>query len=559
MELDHSYYEQSREYIEELAKKTDFKGYRLGTAGNGKKSLFVDWKPRMEDLFAYSDGKLLVMAFDKFTGNEAFSAYNKFSIKKNSYEKQIDLMCHYINFYTTFYDTDREFIMGYLKVKYELENRKRFGPNSIPAFLDFLYEMLITPKFVARMTRMVNDCYIDDIEGNMDGRGKYIKNAEIKHLESLEFTNQHVKILLKISHTMKMISPLIFQFAYLNGIKLDKSNDLIYNAYRPLFDIMTENVNIYNKLVVYVRAKVLESKAHNPSMFEQREIFGVDEATLMGDLTKKVLIVNNVFKFMFPCKWNEKEHKFRENIVGFLKVVLKFQLAYFIKLQLEQTLTEVTNSSSEDGLSNMDKMKNIMNKINEGHVIISELNSHQTMKYINKNFDIDVSEEELQYYRDHLHPSPLQNQLVTSYWSKYFGSYRDSYSWTRREFVYLSLVLKKILLIKSGYPPESKYTGRCILPFILTGNTSEIPNMKAVRNSRFIAKIEESPMYRELMRNKYSYLEEIQPCAIMNILSQIINTQYSLVSYEDKDDLGKIIDYNEDILADEMIAFFNLI
>lgn len=559
MIVDHNYYEQSPEYIEELEKETDTKGYSLGVAGNGKKSLFVDWKPRKEDIFASSDGKLLVMSFDKFAGHERFGVYNKFSVKKSSYEKQMDLMCHYINFYTTFYDTDREFITGYLKVKYELDNCKRFGPDSAPAFLDFLYEMIITPKFVARITRMVNDCYIDDIEGETNGRGKYIKNVEVKHLESLEFTNQHVKVLLKISHTMKLISPLIFQYAYLNNIKLDKSNDLIYQAYRPLFDIMTENVNIYNKLVVYVRAKVLESKAHNPSMFDQREIFGVDEAILMGDLTKKVLIVNNIFKLMFPCKWSEKENKFRENVVGFLKVVLKFQLVYFIKLQLEQTLTEVTNSSNDDGLSNMDKMKNILNKLNEGLVVISEANSHQTIEFVRKNNDITITDDEIEYYRRYLSPSPYQSRLVTSFWNRQFGSYRDSYNWTRKEYIFLMLMMKKILLIKSGCSPDSVYTGRSVLPFIISGNTMSLPNMKVIRNSKFIAKVEESSAYRELMDHKYNYLEEIQPCAILNDISMLINTQFSIVSYEDQGSLGRPIEYNEDILADEMIAYFNMI
>ena len=483
MELDHTYYESAPEYEEELNKVTDMKGYSLGLAGNGKRSLFVGFKPRKEDVFADSDGKLLVMHFDTFMGNPRFGAYNKFAVKKSSYEKKLELMCQYINFFTTFYDTDREFITGYLKVKYELDNLKKFDETCPNAFLDFLYEVLITPKFVARITRMVNDCYIDDIEDNGEpGKTKYVKNVEVKHLESLEFTNQHVKILLKISHTMKLISPLIFQYAYLNNIKLDRHNDLIYNAYKPLFDIMTEDCNIYNKIVVYTRAKVLESKAHNPSMYDQREIFGTDEATLMGELTQKVLIVNNIFKLMFPCKWDEKQGKFKENVIGFLKTVLKFQLGYFIKQQLDQNLTELTNSGNDDGPSNMDKMKNILNKIDEGEVIISEENSHLTLEYIKKTFDIEITEEEIDYYRKNYTPSTLQHQLVTSFYSKYFISYRDSYNWTRREFIYLALLLKKMLLIMSGFEPDSTYNGKCVFPFILTGNTKEHSSIKVIRD-----------------------------------------------------------------------------
>ena len=75
---------------------------------------------------------------------------------------------------------------------------------------------------------------------------------EKKHLESLEFTNQHIKILLRISFGMKVIAPILFHYVSINVIKLDKDSDLIYRFYRKLFDIFSDNVNIYNKLFTYV-------------------------------------------------------------------------------------------------------------------------------------------------------------------------------------------------------------------------------------------------------------------------------------------------------------------
>ena len=107
----------------------------------------------------------------------------------------------------------------------------------------------------------------------------------------------------------------------------------------------------------------------------------------------------------------------------------------------------------------------------------------------------------------------------------------------------------------SGFEPNSIYTGKCVLPFILTGNTKEHSSIKVIRNTKFIAKVEESATYKELMTTKYGYLEEVQPSAIINLLGQIINNEYTLVSYEDQDSLGRDIDYNEDILSDEVTAF----
>lgn len=558
-------YEQSELYQRELNKVTEVKlnekgipEYCYGIAGNGKRSLFVGWKPLKKDEFATTDGKVLVVKFDKFLNEPNFAVYNNFTIRKSSYEKQIELIAKYMNFYTTFYDVDREFIVSYQKVKFELDNRKRFTEENSNAFIDFMYEVIVTPTFAGRIARMINDVYIDDIEGSIDGKARYVK-SETKHLESLEFTNQHVKILLKISTVMKLLAPLIFQYVHLNVIKLDKDSDLIYRCYERLFQIFSENVDIYNKLVVYTRAKVLESKAHNPAMYEQRDIFGNDEAILINRLVKKVLISDNIFKFKFPEKWDKKNTKFSENIVGFLKTILKFQLNYFIKQQFETNLTEMTNSNTADGVSDMDKMRCIMNKIDEGDVVASLVNCKKTIEFIKKNVDIEVTDDELQYYRIHHKPSEFQVRLVSAYWCKYFGSYRDTYNLVRKEYLYLMLVLKKKLLIASGFSPSSIYDGRCVLPFLISGNVSDKVNMRLIRNTKFISKIDENSTYKSIMSDKYSLLEEIQPNAITMVLSQIINTEFTFVVYEDPAVLGNPIVYNEDIISDEILNFINMI
>ena len=61
-------------------------------------------------------------------------------------------------------------------------------------------------------------CPFDDIESD---KSKSYPGKEKKHLESLEFTNQHIKILLRISFGMKIIAPILFHYVTINVIKLD--------------------------------------------------------------------------------------------------------------------------------------------------------------------------------------------------------------------------------------------------------------------------------------------------------------------------------------------------
>lgn len=209
----------------------------------------VTWKPKDEDVIANNDGKLFILRFDKAFGIPKLGIYNKFFIKKASYEKQLDVICKYMNFFMKFYDDERELVSAYLKIKYAIDREQKFNENNSDQLIDLIYELLFTDSIVNKIYKIVEDNYLDDIESS-DSK-KYV--MEKKHLESLEFTNNHIKILLRISFGMKLIAPIMFHYVSFNVIKLDKDSDLIYKFYRKLFDIFSDEVNIYNKLFTYVK------------------------------------------------------------------------------------------------------------------------------------------------------------------------------------------------------------------------------------------------------------------------------------------------------------------
>lgn len=265
-----------------------------------KKSKITTWKPKPEDCIVRSDGKVFIINFDKiFTPEDVVVSYNRFMIKKASYEKQLDVIVRYINFFMKFYDTDNEMALNYLKIKYAIDNEKLFTEDNPDQLIDLIYEIFFSDSIIEKINQLVEDNYLDDIESSEESK-KYI-NKEKKHLESLEFTNKHIKILLRISFGMKCIAPIMLHYVFLNNIKLERDSDLIYTFYKRLFDIFSDDVNIYNKLYVYVKAKVLESKSHNSPIFEQRDILGVDEVTVIRNFLHKVLISENVIKF-----WSHK-------------------------------------------------------------------------------------------------------------------------------------------------------------------------------------------------------------------------------------------------------------
>jgi len=339
-----------------------------------KKSLINTWKPKASQIYVEPDGKKFICHFDKILGNHDFINYNVFVISKGSYENQLDLITDYTNFFMNVYDPDDELVTAYLKCQTSLLEDRRYDADSMDSFIEFIYEIIFTPSIVKKINKMVEDNYLDDIESNTEEKKKYMKN-EKKHLESLEFTNQHIKILLRISFGMKIMSPVLFHYLYLNHIKIEKDSEIIFRFYQKLFEIFgygdvyeyfsdageliekgikqevidqgiqsgwfypiergyetyyylqdgsyytLSKINMYNKLFVYVKAKVLESYSNNSLIFEQREIFGVDLYSVINLFTKKVLISENMVKYKFPETYDVKQKKFKENIIGFNKTM----------------------------------------------------------------------------------------------------------------------------------------------------------------------------------------------------------------------------------------------
>ena len=218
------------------------------------------WKVSIEDKMVDSDGKLYVVKFDKIFGIKELGIYNRFSIKKGSYENQLDIITRYTNFFMKFYDEDNELAMAYIRCKFAIDKEKLFDKDTMQGMIDFLYETMITPTMVEKIERMVEENYLDDIETVKDG--KYVLK-EKKYLESLEFTNEHIKILLCISFCMKIMSPVIFHYFAINVIKLDSDSLYIFKFYEKLFEVFGTRCNMYNKLFVYVSGLCVQSSVMN--------------------------------------------------------------------------------------------------------------------------------------------------------------------------------------------------------------------------------------------------------------------------------------------------------
>lgn len=219
-------------------------------------------------------------------------------------------------------------------------------------------------------------------------------------------------------------------------------------------------------------------------------------------------------------------------------------------------MTEVTNIKNSEGLSGQDKMEMNIKKMDEGKALIAKMNAEETADEIKRIIDLPVSDEEIEYMKDHWKPNELQIRLIYSYFANYFGNYRDSNLVTRNNFYYFALLLKKKLLLEYGWEPNDKgVIETAVLPYVLTGNLEGRMNSRIIRNNKYMNKLEENIHYMELCENEYSLLLEIHPDEIKTIISTFVNSRFTYVTPEEPDFTGDEIGYSEDKIGDEVIFF----
>lgn len=488
-----------------------------------------EWKPGPNDCVVGFDGKLVIIPFDKLFKKDKIKTFNSFVIKKESYVNKLERIVHYINYFVKFYDTNQELLLAYLKLKYMVDNKK--AKINQRTFIKIMYSILFTDSIKAKITQMVDDnFYIDPGAGKKPGA---------VYNEALEFTAAHAKVMLKISISMKLMVPILFHFinASNNGDKTLR----LYSFYENLFHGMYDpEINIYNKLWITAMAKInVNFIVHRPS-WEQREIVGMDPLLYLDSLLKDKLISETMFKY-----------NFNNNIISFNSVVLDKQLGFFLSEDYKQNRVELTSKKDPDsGLSGLDKLEMNLTKIDESASVMSDLNIKSTIKKIKKKMNICIPKEEIEFYIDNHKMHKFQTQLVFYYYAKYFNGYRDLNLLTRKQYMKLLVLLKRRLQIQ----------GNVYLPQILSGNIENRINTRTIQNTKFLTKIENSSVYQSLIADKFSTLNDLNKSnVIINLLSTILNTSFTIADYDNLDKTGEVLEINPDILSDEFLNFLNQI
>lgn len=235
--------------------------------------------------------------FGRFGINYIDDDINQFKIRSYRYRsilKDEDNTTKYINYFIKYYDTNNELVKRFFNLKCMLDRDGLFDKYNRDEFVDMVYHTLLSKCIIKRIKDMTNDNF-----------------NQIP--EPYTINNNDVKAILSISFGMKIITPFLHHYCCINNVKY---TDIIPDVYKELFNVFGSELT-YAKLCSHIEKKVIECNDSHGPVFKHK----IPDDDPVSTVTKRMVdtVIENIIRF-----------KYDKDTIGFIDVVLKKQLSYFI-------------------------------------------------------------------------------------------------------------------------------------------------------------------------------------------------------------------------------------
>lgn len=450
---------------------------------------------------------------------------DNFIIKpKQAYYNNHDLIFPYVNYFIEFYDTDNELLTAYYKIKFMIDRKNNYSKE---LFFDELYEYILSDTMVEKINRMVDENYVDCLAAK----------REYNH-KSIQFTDEHGKILLASSMAIKMFIPLVTHYIAKMGVA---NTDLfLLDAFVDVFKYFEGRNNIKNKLYEFVFSKVNKTQSRDKGHWTKVEIEGEDIESETTVIYNRI-VVDITYKMSFEG-----------NIAALLSSAINRNVNWMLRKKFGRNRKMLTGQKDGDGLSDLDKIEMNMSKMDESFIIMGDINTKHVIKKLKKKFKVKITDDEVEYYVENMNLNDLQEDLIFQIFASYFGCTRDmQHSVAKIEMAKLIIIMKKMMEMK----------GFIIMQHILSGVMFYDPNLRKLSKKQLNI-ILESDKYA-FIKKKYKYTANLvlETEHFRETLNKIINSDVEALDYKRKDKENNINmeKYRDVILSEYMKMIEELI
>lgn len=460
---------------------------------------------------------------------------NQFNISKAAYNKNADEICRYANVFLKYYDEDKEFLTSLLELKYLIDSNKYEYSKSL--FQNDILEYLLTDSIIDKIYKMVDDYYDIDLTPN-----KKLKNVD---LHVLQFCNEHGKTIMALAIAYKLTIPIVCHYYVMKSDKLAQIaintkqkeitlKDYLYETFASYIPLFENGFDMFNKLTMTANSHLTSTRNSEKVMWNRAINKKITPTTYLEKLMMSI-IVDLIPKAIF-----------KRNIIHLIQVAIPQQIKTMLTAKDLCEYCDVSVTSKSDELSGLEKMEANSAKISDLDVIISKINISDGIKKIKKKFNITISDDELNYYKKNLR-SYAFSELILQFFAKYFGGIFDLRSISKKDYLKLVIIFKKIMS-KMGY---------VYIHQIMTGNISNTIKKRRI-SSKQLKKIESSHKFQKAMKN-YSMGMDYENNATIRVIAALINTPIEYVDYDNDDRLNQNIIADTDIVTDEYLRFIKML
>lgn len=414
----------------------------------------------------------------------------------------------YINYFCNYYDPDWEYMSVLFNMKTKMD---RYEASAYPTEM-FFYDMeryILKSEIANKVWKMVEDNYYQELNYSN------IKNP------SLQYTNEHAKILHMMSIMMDLCIPLLTNYAYMH--KIDSIDEYLLSFYDRILHMRTD-VNIYAKLYDTAFTNVVSNQKNNQGIWNKQDIRAIDTTTHSTDS------VYNIILNIMP------KYTFDKNIISFNYASIRRNTSYKITdISFEFSYVPISSSKRDnDSISDFDKFESNLIRMNEGLYLQNKINCKACTKTIDTVFG-PFDQAEIDHYTKRILVDEngnycidsFQKQLVFLLFYRWYGDAQSIHAINREEYVKLIIAAKKLLMSKN----------MVILPYIISGKVEKLVSRKSV-NKKEKTMVESSPSFPLILEK---YKNEDITNNILSIIATIISSDFSIVDMDPEID-GKRLD-----------------
>ena len=198
--------------------------------------------------------------------------------------------------------------------------------------------------------------------------------------------------------------------------------------------------------------------------------------------------LKNIISNIIPkLDYTENSHN-----IALIRSTVQRDYKMFTKETYKLFPSEISDErDSDDSLSQQDKMEMSMLRTDLSNIVISTVNKETVLNNLQKSLKVDISRDEINYYKKYYKPTDFQMELIKLYFAKYFNGFSEMEALSTEQFARL-VILMKYKMQSQGY----KYLQHMIIGKMLDRTTT-----KTMRSLKFVDKIEQSDRYKRLYQS----------------------------------------------------------